>query len=94
MPRKDASLSDGARVRHRRFRFKDGENDRVAFDEHFLRVVAIEKFLDGFVEIQAEVRGRVQAAREEVLRHARGAANVGLDDDVRNHVVLCGSGLL
>src|SRR5207248_10552700 len=40
------------------------------------------------------MRRWVQATREEILRHARGATHVRLDDDVRNDVVLLRTGLL
>ena len=40
------------------------------------------------------MRSRIQAAREEILGHARGAANVGFDDDVRHDSVLGRTGLL
>src|SRR5712664_4216975 len=40
------------------------------------------------MQIEAEVRGRVQAAREQILGHSGGTAHVSLDDDLRDNVVL------
>ncbi len=37
------------------------------------------------MQIQAEMRSRIQPARKQILRHARGSAHVGLDDHVRNY---------
>src|SRR5262245_17727527 len=40
------------------------------------------------MQIKTEVRSRTEATSEQVLRHFRGAAHIGLDDDVRNHNIL------
>src|SRR5216684_3893318 len=88
LAREDAGLGDGARVGDGRFGFENRENDGVAFDEDLFGQVTVQKFLDGFVQIEAEVRGRVQAPGEQILRHSGGAAHVGLNDDVRDDVVL------
>ncbi len=53
--------------------------------------IAFENSLHRLVKIQAHVRRRIQAARQQVLRHLRGAADIRLDHHVANDVILGGT---
>ena len=58
--------------------FEQRENHRVAFDEYRRSLVFRQQFVDGLVEIEAEVRCRIQAAFVQRPREHGRVADVRL----------------
>src|SRR5579885_3805158 len=69
LARENASFGNRPGEGARGFRFKNGKNDRVPFNEHFFRAISVEQLFNRFVKIETEVRSGVEAAREKVLGH-------------------------
>src|SRR5207302_7083015 len=65
LARKDARLGARPCIGYGRLRFENGENDGVTLDEYFLRRIAVQKFPDRLVQVQAEMRSGVEPAREQ-----------------------------
>src|SRR5579859_1146166 len=94
LAREDAGLGYGAGVGEIRLGFENSKDDGIALDENFFGIVAIEEFLDRFVKVEAEVRSRAQAAREQILSHLGRTTHVGFNNDVRDDLVLLRLGLV
>src|SRR5262249_10235729 len=58
------------------------QDDGIALDENFSRSVLGQQLVDWIVKIQAEIRGRIEAALKQRARQCGGLANIGLEDYV------------
>src|SRR5260370_36427770 len=67
------------------FGMEKRQDNGVAFDEYFARLVLGQQLADGIIEVQAEVRSWVESLFEESPRQGGGLADIGFHDHMVDH---------